>query len=253
MRIVRSVEEWTEVRDSLGGKRIGFVPTMGGLHEGHLSLMRRNRAENDVAVASVYLNETQFNDRNDLLTYPANFDDDVRLLEGAGIDYLFAPDYSVMYPDGYRYRVVETDFSKELCGATRPGHFDGVLTVVMKLLNIVRPRAAYFGEKDFQQLQLLRGMVRAFFMDVEIVPCPIVREGSGLAISSRNRRLSEEGMRTAPRLHEILIDGNPLDEKRRALEAAGFGIDYLTERDGRLYVAAFLEGVRLIDNVELKR
>jgi pantoate--beta-alanine ligase len=199
----------------------------------------------------VYLNPTQFNDKKDLETYPANFDDDVKLLEGAGIDYLFAPTYDVMYPDNYKYKVIETDFSKELCGAKRPGHFDGVLTVVMKLFNIIRPHNAYFGEKDFQQLTLLKGMVRAFFLDVNIIPCPIVREENGLAISSRNRKLSEQGLKTAPKLHEILSMKNTIGEKEKLLSKAGFTVDYVTEKDGRLYAAAFLEGVRLIDNVSV--
>lgn len=251
MKIIHTVEEWKEIRKSLHGKTIGFTPTMGGLHAGHLSLMKKNRAENDIAVASVYLNPTQFNDKKDLETYPANFDDDVKLLESAGIDYLFAPTYDVMYPDDYKYKVIETDFSKVLCGAKRPGHFDGVLTVVMKLFNIVRPTRAYFGEKDFQQLQLLKGMVKAFFMDIELVPCPIVREENGLAISSRNRKLSEAGLKTAPKLHEILASSGSINEKKQKLADAGFIVDYLEERNGRLFVAAFLEGIRLIDNIQL--
>lgn len=251
MKIIKSVEEWKNEASNIAGKKIGFVPTMGGLHAGHLSLMKKCRAENDIAVASVYLNPTQFNDKKDLETYPANFDDDVKLLEGAGIDYLFAPTYEVMYPDNYRYKVIETHFSKELCGAKRPGHFDGVLTVVMKLFNIIRPQNAYFGEKDFQQLTLLKGMVSAFFLDVNIIPCPIVREDNGLAISSRNRKLSEQGLKTAPKLHEILSMKNTIWEKERLLSEAGFTVDYVTEKDGRLYAAAFLEGVRLIDNVSV--
>ena len=249
MKIVESVEEWKREAAGLAGKTVGFVPTMGGLHAGHRSLMERCRAENEVAVASVYLNPTQFDDKKDLETYPADFGDDVGLLEEAKIDFLFAPTYGVMYPDGYTYKVVETAFSKELCGAKRPGHFDGVLTVVMKLLNIIRPARAYFGEKDFQQLRLLRGMARAFFLDVNIVACPTVREESGLAVSSRNRRLSAEGMRVAPKLHEILAMDATVGEKVSLLERAGFAVDYVSEKDGRLYAAAFLEGVRLIDNV----
>ena len=251
MKIIRTAQELKKIRAENEGKTVGFVPTMGGLHAGHRSLMERNRAENDIAIASVYLNPTQFNDKKDLETYPANFDDDVKLLESVGLDYLFAPTYDVMYPDGYTYKLTETDFSHVLCGATRPGHFDGVLTVVMKLLNIVRPTRAYFGEKDFQQLQLLKGMVSAFFMDVEIVPCPIVREENGLAISSRNRKLSADGIRIAPRLHEILAGSGTIEEKKKSLSEAGFTVDYLEERRGRLFVAAFLEGVRLIDNIPL--
>ncbi len=250
MKIIRTVKEFKEERAKIGAdKSVGFVPTMGGLHQGHMSLVKKCRENNDVTVVSVYLNPTQFNDKNDLNTYPANFDDDKALLEKNGCDILFAPTYPEMYPDDYKYKVTENDFSKLLCGAKRPGHFDGVLTVVMKLFNIVRPKNAYFGEKDFQQYVLLREMIKAFFMDINIVPCPIVRQEDGLAISSRNRKLSAEGLKKAPMLHKILAEKSSVAEKEKALTDAGFTVDYVTEYDGRLYAAAFLEGVRLIDNV----
>ncbi|WP_294429253.1 pantoate--beta-alanine ligase [uncultured Treponema sp.] len=250
MKIIKTVEEFKEIRKTFGDKSVGFVPTMGGLHNGHLSLMKRAIAENDISVASVYLNPTQFNDKKDLETYPANFADDCALLEKAGVDYLFAPTYPVMYPDDYAYMLTEKRFSKELCGAKRPGHFDGVLTVVMKFFNIVRPTRAYFGEKDYQQYKLLDGMVKAFFMDIELVPCPIVREENGLAISSRNRKLSKEGLALAPKFHEILASGGSEEEIAAKLEAAGFKVDYVTIKDNRIYAAVFLEEVRLIDNLE---
>ena len=251
MKIIKTVEEFKEIRKTFGDKSVGFVPTMGGLHKGHLSLMKRAIAENDISVASVYLNPTQFNDKKDLETYPANFADDCALLEKAGVDYLFAPTYPVMYPDDYAYMLTEKRFSKELCGAKRPGHFDGVLTVVMKFFNIVRPTRAYFGEKDFQQYKLLDGMVKAFFMDIELIPCPIVREDNGLAISSRNRKLSPAGLALAPKFHEILAGGGSEEEIAAKLEAAGFKVDYVTKKEGRLYAAVFLEEVRLIDNIAI--
>ncbi len=251
MKIIKTVEEFKEIRKTFGDKSVGFVPTMGGLHNGHLSLMKRAIAENDISVASVYLNPTQFNDKKDLETYPANFADDCALLEKAGVDYLFAPTYPVMYPDDYAYMLTEKRFSKELCGAKRPGHFDGVLTVVMKFFNIVRPTRAYFGEKDFQQYKLLDGMVKAFFMDIELIPCPIVREDNGLAISSRNRKLSPAGLALAPKFHEILAGGGSEEEIAAKLEAAGFKVDYVTKKDDRLYAAVFLEEVRLIDNIAI--
>lgn len=250
MKIIKTVEEFKAVRRSVHGKSVGFVPTMGGLHDGHLSLIKRAISENEVSVVSVYLNPTQFNDKKDLETYPANFADDCALLEKAGVDYLFAPTYPVMYPDDYKYMLTEKDFSHELCGAKRPGHFDGVLTVVMKLFNIVKPTRAYFGEKDYQQFKLLEGMVKAFFMDVELIPCPIVREENGLAISSRNRKLSKEGLALAPKFHEILASGGTEEEITAKLEKAGFKVDYVTAKENRLYAAVFLEDVRLIDNIE---
>ena len=249
MKIIKTVSEMKEIRKQNSDKKIGFVPTMGGLHNGHLSLVNKAKSENDITVVSVYLNPTQFNDKKDLETYPANFNDDCALLEKAGVDYLFAPTYPVMYPDDFKYKVIETDFSKTLCGAKRPGHFDGVLTVVMKLFNIVRPNNAYFGEKDFQQYKLLKGMIEAFFLDINIIPCPIVREDNGLAISNRNRKLSEKGLALAPKFHEILSGKGSIEDKKEALEKAGFKVDYVEEFDGRLYGAVFLEDVRLIDNV----
>ena len=252
MKVIKTVEEFKNIRKTLEGKKIGFVPTMGGLHQGHLSLVKKSVSENEVTVVSVYLNPTQFNDKKDLETYPADFKEDKAFLEKENVDYLFAPTYDQMYPDSYRYKVTESELSKTLCGASRPGHFDGVLTVVMKLFNIVRPVNAYFGEKDFQQYELLRGMIDAFFMDINIVPCPIVREENGLAVSSRNRKLSEQGLKTAPRLHEILCENSTLEQKKKELESSGFKVDYLTLKDNRLYAAAFLENVRLIDNVECR-
>lgn len=249
MTVINTPEEFKKIRDTLNGKKIGFVPTMGGLHNGHLSLVQKAKSENEITVVSVYLNETQFNDKNDLVTYPANFEDDKALLEKAGVDYLFAPSYAVMYPDDYRYMVTEKDFSKKLCGAKRPGHFDGVLTVVMKLFNIVRPTNAYFGEKDFQQLTLLRGMVEAFFMNINLIGCPIVREENGLAISSRNRKLSAQGLAKAPEFHKILAQGGSDEKIAENLEKAGFKVDYVTTTGNRLYAAVFLEDVRLIDNI----
>ena len=249
MVIVKSVEEWKKIYDSVKNKKIGFVPTMGGLHEGHISLVKRSKSENEITVVSIYLNPTQFNDKKDLETYPCNFSDDCKLLEENAVDYLFAPDYKVMYPDDFKYKVIETAFSKILCGEKRPGHFDGVLTVVMKFFNIIKPNNAYFGEKDFQQMTLLKGMVKAFFLDVNIVPCPIVREESGLALSSRNRKLSKEGLKKAPLFHEILVSKKSISDKQALLEENGFTVDYITELNGRLYGAVFLEGVRLIDNV----
>ena len=211
--------------------------------------MRRSAADNDVSVATIFVNPTQFNDKRDLEAYPASFREDCELLERLGADYLFAPDYAGMYSDGYRYRVNELSFSKELCGAARPGHFEGVLTVVLKLLNIFRPTRAYFGEKDYQQFVLIRDMAEALFLGTEIVPCPLVRDSSGLALSSRNRRLSPQGLALAPLFHRALSSGRTLAEMRDTLESGGFSVDYLEEKSGRVFGAVFLENVRLIDNV----
>lgn len=251
MKVITKISEMKEIRKNIQNKKIGFVPTMGGLHEGHLSLINRSKNENEITIVSVFLNPTQFNDKKDLETYPANLQDDIALLEKANADFLFAPSYAEMYPDEYKYKITENSFSKLLCGASRPGHFDGVLTVVMKLFNIVRPENAYFGEKDFQQYKLLKGMAEAFFLDINIVPCPIVREESGLALSSRNRKLSAKGIETAPKFHEILSSKKSIEQKKEELAQAGFTVDYVEEIGGRIYGAVFLENVRLIDNLKI--
>jgi pantoate--beta-alanine ligase len=249
MTIFDTVDFWISEEKKLFPRSVGFVPTMGALHEGHLSLVRRSREENDLTVVSIYLNPTQFDNTKDLEKYPRDLETDVRKLEKAGADYLFTPRYVTVYPDGYRYRVSESELSRILCGASRSGHFDGVLTVVLKLLLIIAPGRAYFGEKDYQQYLLIRGMVDAFFLKTRIVPCPIVREKSGLAMSSRNERLSPEGRKRAAEFYRILASRLPVDETKKELMHKGFRVDYVEERMGRLFAAVFLEEVRLIDNV----
>jgi pantoate--beta-alanine ligase len=248
--IVRTVEEWRRVRSTLDGD-VGFVPTMGALHEGHLSLVRRSLNENPHTVVSIFVNPTQFNDASDLEHYPRTEDEDLRMLGEAGVDYAFLPSREIIYPDEYRYRVTESEFSRVLCGAHRPGHFDGVLTVCLRLFSIVRPTRAYFGEKDYQQLRLVENMARSFFLDLEIVPCPIVREPDGLAMSSRNRRLSADGRRTAAEFARVLREGSDPATIRAELGAMNLVVDYVEEIEGRRFGAVVVEGVRLIDNVPL--
>jgi pantoate--beta-alanine ligase len=250
MKIIKTKEEGESARIACAGKTVGLVPTMGALHDGHLSLVKKSIAENGATIASIYVNPTQFNNQADLENYPSTFDEDCALLEKAGVDYLFTPDFQDIYPDNYRYRVNETELSGILCGATRPGHFEGVLTVVLKLLNIFTPDRAYFGEKDYQQYLLIKGMAAAFFLRTEIVPCPLVRAESGLALSSRNKRLSPEGLRRAPLFHRHLSSGVSAEKIRSLLEKDGFTVDYIQEYSGRIFAAVFLEEVRLIDNVQ---
>ncbi|MCB0393925.1 MAG: pantoate--beta-alanine ligase [Bdellovibrionales bacterium] len=249
MKIVSGV---SEIRGALKGHTsIGFVPTMGALHEGHISLVKKSNDENEITVASIFLNPTQFNNPEDLAKYPVSTEQDIQLLKDANCDILWMPQYDDLYSDQYRYQVHENQFSKELCGTHRPGHFDGVLTVVMKLLNIVRPRKAYFGEKDFQQLQLIRDMVQSFFMDVEIVNGPTVRDEFGLALSSRNRRLSKNGIEKARSFNQVLSQASDVQAAREELLRLGFEVDYIEEHFNRRFGAVNLENIRLIDNVEI--
>lgn len=244
LRDLTALKSWRAQHDQLG-----FVPTMGALHAGHLSLVRAAQKDSDVVLVSIFVNPTQFNQATDLAQYPNTLESDLRALETAGVSAVFLPDFEMMYPDGYRYQVSENQLSGQLCGAHRPGHFDGVLSVVMKLFNLVRPQKAYFGEKDHQQLQLIQGMVSAFFMDIEVIPCPIIREQDGLAMSSRNMRLSPEQRALAPCLYQILCSDVDLVEMKQQLLDLGFELDYLKVVEGRLYAAASLGDVRLIDNV----
>jgi pantoate--beta-alanine ligase len=253
MEIIKGTAKWLELRAGgrFAGRTVGFAPTMGALHRGHLSLLLRAKEQNDLAVASVFVNPTQFNDPKDLQRYPRTLAADAELLESAGTDFLLLPSAGDMYPDGYSYRVNETKESSLLCGAHRPGHFEGVLTVVLKLLNLVRPDRAYFGEKDYQQYRLIKGMAEAFFLNTEIIPCPIVRETDGLAMSSRNRLLTPRHRALAPRLNKALRSGTSAAAVRKELSELGFEPDYVEERWGRRFAAAKLGKVRLIDNVRL--
>ena len=253
MIVVEGVADLLEHRRSRGAGETGFVPTLGALHEGHLALVRRAKAENARAWVSIFVNPAQFNDAGDLERYPRTMDEDLALLEGAGCDLVFVPSTDEIYRDGYRYRVTEIEHSLELEGASRPGHFDGVLTVVLKLLLLTRAERAYFGEKDFQQLRLVEGLVHAFFLDTRIVRCPTVREPDGLAMSSRNRLLSPAERARAPALHRALKDSvaarKPPEDAAKALAREGFHVDYVADRDGRRLAAVRLGRVRLIDNV----
>ncbi len=247
-RVWNTLASWLEHRRALDGRSIGFVPTMGALHRGHASLVERCRRENEIVVVSIFVNPSQFNDPNDLARYPRTLDRDVALLEGLGADEIIAPTVAEMYPDGYRLRI-ESCGNEIMEAAFRPGFLSGVMTVVLKLLNIVRADRAYFGEKDFQQLRTIQEMVRDFFIPTEIIPCPTVREPSGLAESSRNALLSPCSREKAASLFRVLTSAADVSEARATLEAGGFQVDYVEERWGRRFAAAFLDGVRLIDNV----
>ncbi len=232
------------------GLSIGLVPTMGALHAGHLSLIERAKTDNDRVAVSIFINPTQYDDPKDLERYPRTLTTDLRRAEDAGADIVFHPRSEDIYNDDYRFRVTESEFSRELEGAHRKGHFDGVLTVVLKLLNIVSADRAYFGEKDWQQLKLVRDMAAAFFHPTEIVACPIIREPDGLAMSSRNIHLNKEERRLAPEFHLILTGGSSTGEMERKLGDRGFVVDYVERRGDRIVGAVRLGKVRLIDNVE---
>ena len=250
--ICRTVAEFQRLRASpeWAGADIGFVPTMGALHAGHIELLQRARAESTRVVLSIFVNPTQFNDPADLERYPRTWDADLALARPY-VDAILFPSAAEMYPDAYRYRVTENDLSHRLEGAQRPGHFDGVLTVVLKLFHLVQPRRAYFGEKDGQQLQLVRGMVEAFFLPVTVVTCPTVRAADGLALSSRNIRLSPAARAQAAAFPRILRNAPSAEQAVAELAATGFEVDYVEDTWDVRLGAVRIENVRLIDNVPL--
>lgn len=247
LKTVAELNSWRQSQDL----EIGFVPTMGALHAGHTSLLERARRENRVVITSVFVNPTQFNDPKDFASYPNNLKKDLEILSAQKVDAAFVPTPENMYPDNFRYEVRETKDADLLCGAHRPGHFTGMLTVVLKLFNLVRPQRAYFGQKDFQQLKLVEGMVDSLFLPITIVPCPTVREADGLAMSSRNQRLTVDQRERAPFLYRTLKEAKDCASTVERLTAAGFLVEYVEEKWGRRLAAAQLGSVRLIDNVEI--
>jgi len=249
-RLWTSVPDWLEHRRTLDARGIGLVPTMGALHCGHASLIERCRRENDIVVVTIFVNPTQFNDPNDLQHYPRTLERDMDLLRTLHVDHVIAPPASELYPCGYRLRV-EPAGPGVMESAFRPGFLTGVLTVVLKLLGLVRPERAYFGEKDYQQLRAVTDMAKEFFLPTEIIACPTVRASSGLAESSRNALLSAEDRQKAAGLYQALLTGRSAVESLSLLDAGGFAVDYVEEHWGRRFAAASLGGVRLIDNVPI--
>jgi pantoate--beta-alanine ligase len=221
MRIIEPIADmraWSE-GERRQGRRIVFVPTMGSLHEGHLSLVRDAETRGERVVVSIFVNPMQFGPSEDFAKYPRDLQHDRALLESLGIDVLFHPTVAEIYPDGYQTHIEVENLSLPLCGSVRPGHFRGVATVVAKLFNIVRPHVAIFGEKDFQQLQVVRRLVRDLSMDVEIVGHPIVREADGLAMSSRNAYLTPEERRAAVCLSRALCQAEKLARRGESCAA----------------------------------
>jgi pantoate--beta-alanine ligase len=276
MRVVHTIAEARAVRRALPGTW-GFVPTMGYLHEGHLSLVRRARAENDRVAVSVFVNPTQFGPHEDYARYPRDLERDLRLLEPLGVDLVFVPSVEEMYPPGFQTWVIVEEVSRPLEGASRPGHFRGVATVVAKLFNILQPDRAYFGQKDAQQTVVIRRMVQDLNIPVEIVICPTVREPDGLAMSSRNTYLNPEERRAATVLFRALQaakaryeagerDAERLREAMREVIRAEplARIDYVSvahpetlqelervEGPALLSLAVYIGTTRLIDNLML--
>ena len=245
-KIVDLQNELFEVRKE--GKKIGLVPTMGALHQGHASLVKRSVKENDVTVVSVFLSPTQFNDKADLERYPRNLDADCKLLEECHADYVFAPSVKEMYPTPDYRQFNFPPVTTVMEGAKRPGHFNGVCQVVSRLFYIVRPDRAYFGEKDWQQIAVVKRLVKYIDMNVEIVECPIVREADGLAMSSRNSLLTPEERAIAPNIYKVLKESIEYSKNHTVEETHNKVVDDINAIDG-LEVEYFeiVDGNTLLD------
>ena len=280
MKLVHTIKELQSELDALRniGKTIGLVPTMGALHAGHASLVKRAVAENDVVVVSDFVNPTQFNDRNDLIKYPRTLDADCELLEKVGASFVFAPSVEEIYPEPDTRRFSYAPLDTVMEGRFRPGHFNGVCQIVSKLFMIVEPDRAYFGEKDFQQLAIIREMVKQMEFKLQIVGCPIVREEDGMALSSRNARLSSEEREYALNISQTLFKSRMfaashiVAETQKFVENAiaaskGLRLEYFEIVDGNSLqkianwedteyavgcITVFCGEVRLIDNIKYK-
>jgi len=261
------------------GMTVGFIPTMGALHRGHISIIEKAKKETDLVVCSIFVNPTQFNNIEDLEKYPRDISKDTLLLEKSGCDVLFLPENDEMYPKGFKERISLNlgELGNILEGKFRPGHFDGVATIVKKLFDIIQPDKAYFGEKDYQQLLVIKNLVDHFYNNIQIIPCPIIREDDGLAISSRNQLLSSDERKAASFIYGTLIKVKEqaprqsiaalkefvaIEFKRNAI----FKLEYFEIADSRTIspltswteskepiacIASFLGSVRLIDNMKL--
>ncbi len=266
-------------KERISQRRIAFVPTMGALHDGHLELVNKAREVADVVVVSIFVNKTQFNDTNDYQKYPRQNSTDLNKLESCKVDYVFLPEDHEIFPADFSHKIIPLALTDCLCGSSRAGHFEGVALIITKLFNIIKPDLALFGEKDFQQVAIIKKLVSDLNFDVEIFTYPTVREASGLAMSSRNQRLSENAKAQAAIIFAVLNEiktalknspadiENILQEKRQKLLNHGFEkVDYLEVRNEknltltdllkndesyRVFVAAHIEGVRLIDNLKI--
>lgn len=279
MIILRNLTEMQSVLSELKAKNktIGFVPTMGALHAGHISLVEESKKQNDFTIVSVFVNPTQFNNLEDLEKYPRTEQADASLLEQAGVDSVFFPSVELMYPNGAESNPYEFNgLENQMEGKFRPGHFDGVGTIVKRFFEIIQPNHAYFGEKDFQQLRIIQQMVENYHIPLKIVPVEIKREENGLAMSSRNKRLTEEMLEESPKIYQILLkakdflQNNSVEATKKMIEEefakTKLELEYIEIADEktlesvnkiepnqkiRAFIAAFAGDIRLIDNLRL--
>ena len=274
-KLINSIDEMSAIRRQLRGK-VGFVPTMGFLHEGHLSLVREAKKQTDIVIVSIFVNPTQFGANEDLSNYPRNIERDIELLANLDVDYIFFPTDEQMYPEGFKTWVNVDKITQVLCGKSRPTHFRGVTTIVAKLMNIIDPDFMFMGEKDFQQLIVLKQMVRDLNFRTKIIGCSIIREKDGLALSSRNKYLSSQGRKKALCLNKSLLlaqnlfnegitsSNKIISQMTDLIEDNESIIDYIEVFDPktlehipelvsgcRIALAVIVENTRLIDNIQI--
>lgn len=251
MQVIHSISEYNQWRNQNTTKTVGFVPTMGALHHGHEELLKKSKLQTDLTVLSIFVNPTQFNDKTDFEKYPIQTESDLEIAKKNNVDIVFLPNYAEIYSDNYRFKISESELSNKLCGTHRPGHFDGVLTIVMRLFQIIKPHKTFFGEKDFQQFLLIKDMSKAFFLDLEVIGVPTVREANGFALSSRNQRLTLEQKEFASNIYKTISKKISKEECLKELIRLGFKVEYLEDLYSRRFVAVQFHNVRLIDNVTI--
>ncbi len=273
MQVVHTVEEIKQKRLEFSQRKIGFVPTMGALHEGHLALVKKCKSESELSIVSIFVNPTQFNDNKDLEKYPNTIEADLKFLEQMGVDIVFIPKYEDLYQNEQKLAVNIAEIEQKMEGSKRPGHFDGVIRVLSIFFNLIKPNHAYFGEKDYQQVLVVQQLINQHFPTISLIKCPTIREPNGLAKSSRNKLLSESAFNRSGEIYITLkwIKENItaqsinsiLDDGRRKLSER-FEVEYLELRNennleetsnslenSRLFVAVQIESIRLIDNIAL--
>ena len=277
MIVTKDLEVVQQLRDEQKNKSWGFVPTMGFLHRGHISLVEKALVNNDFCVVSIYVNPMQFNVRSDFETYPQNLAEDIAQLEAAGVDLVFNPDHETIYPEGFASKITIPGLSDILEGASRPGHFDGVCTIITKMFHIIHPDKAYFGEKDAQQLLIIKKLVADLNFRTDVIGCPTRRERDGLAMSSRNARLTNEQRQQAPILYKSLqtakemilngekkpknvikvmtdmINSQPLANIELLSISEATSLSEIVDMEGKILIslAVFFGDVRLIDNIRI--
>lgn len=286
MQIIKKISKISTIIDQekLKRKKIAIIPTMGAIHDGHLALVKKAKNMADIVVVTIFVNKAQFNDHNDYLKYPNKIESDIKNLQKLKIDYLFLPSINEIYPPDFSYTIIPNALTNCLCGSTRPGHFEGVSLIITKLFNIIRPDIAIFGQKDFQQLLVVKKLVKDLNFNIKIYGHKIIRDKNGLALSSRNARLSDDELKKAPKIHTFLTEiknhltdkvkskanfdlASYIKQKKTELLNSGFKkIDYLEIRQeadlnlvqkfnphlpSRIFIAVYLGKIRLIDNLKL--